>query len=1097
MNSLINAENFQNLYKQPPNQSRLIDKPIIKRVRRIGIATISILISTSAQLLFALPLKSQLIADVTDTPLKESKFNYTPEADSVHGKVTDSKGKPLAGVSISVKGTNIGTSTNGSGNYSITVTENGTLVFSYVGYTTKEVPFAGKSIIDVTLETETTSLEKVVVTGYSTQRKVDLTGAVSIVNPSAISDLPGSSTITALQGRIPGVFIEVDGRPNGGQNRLLIRGLNTLGNTNPLFIIDGVPTLNQQQFRNIEPSMIESIQVLKDATAASIYGARASNGVVIVTTKRGSSKMQVKLNSSYTRQVFTQKLPVLNTHQRGQVLWQASINDKTPVTAHQALYTYVSRIDANGVAVLESVNTVPWIGGNPNGLTPSANTDWQDEVFHNGSITNTDISISNGTENSTMLIGFNYLNNQGIIRHSQYRRYAARVNTSFDIIKNKLKIGENVQLSLDRDMPMPTDLGGSDMINLARFLQPILPVYRTDGKFAGPIGGGFSDRNNPLHMLTLYKDNFNRNYNIFGNVYAEITPIKNLLIRSNFGIDYIGGYNFARYPAFQEGFIGRSINYMQVEQNHRLNWTWSNTANYDVVFGKHIASILLGTEAIKNQYRTLIGYKEGFALEDINYYQLSAGTGNQTTSGNQIGNQLLSYFGKVNYNYADKYLLAMTLRRDGSSRFGTENEFGLFPSVSAGWRLNNESFFQNIVAISNLKIRAGWGRVGNQEIGDDSRFGQYMTNYGTNTGTRTTGTGYDINGANGGTLPSGYARVQLANPNLKWETTEEINTGVDFGLFQEKVYGSFDYFSRTTSNILIRPPYVATIGEGGSQWQNGATVENKGFEITAGYRDHVGDLTFSVGVNVGSFNNKVTKLPASVVRAYPGNTEKTILGHSPLELFGYVAQGIFQTQAEVDEAATQPGKRIGRIRYADLNGDRIINQLDQDWLGDQLPKGDYGINVQLYYKNFDVSLFGNGIYGRKINNSIRGSTDFIASGMNMGKRVLNAWTPQNTSSTIPMLTLVDANSELSRFSSYFAQNGDYFKLRTVQLGYTLSKTILQKIGMQQLRIYALAENSILLFRKKGKDAFTAMDPEDPGSLYPRPVNYSLGVNVTF
>ncbi|HZG23607.1 MAG TPA: SusC/RagA family TonB-linked outer membrane protein, partial [Chitinophagaceae bacterium] len=664
-------------------------------------------------------------------------------------------------------------------------------------------------------------------------------------------------------------------------------------------------------------------------------------------------------------------------------------------------------------------------------------------------------------------------------------------------IKNKLKIGENVQFSLDRDMPMPTDLGGSDMINLARFLQPILPVYRTDGRYAGPIGAGFSDRNNPVHMLNLYKDNFNRNFNVFGNAYAELRPIKNLLIRSNFGVDYIGGYNFARFPAFQEGFIGRTINFMQVDQTHRFNLTWSNTANYDLVFGKHSTSFLVGTEAIKNQYKTLSAYKEGFALEDLNYYQLSAGTGNQTNQGTETGNQLLSVFGKVNYNYADKYLLAVTLRRDGSSRFGTENKFGIFPSVSAGWRLNNEAFLRDVTFISNLKIRGGWGRVGNQEIGDDSRFGQYMTNYGTNTGTRTTGTGYDITGANGGTLPSGYARVQIANPNLRWETTEEVNTGIDFGLLGEKVFGSFDYFSRTTTNILIRPPYVATLGEGGSQWQNGATVENKGFEITAGYRDHIGELNFSVGVNVGSFRNKVTKLPASVVRAYPGNVEQTILGHSPLELFGYVADGLFQTQKEVDDAATQPGKGLGRIKFADLNGDKKIDPLDQTWLGDQLPKGDYGINIQLSYRNFDVALFGNGIVGRKVNNSIKGSTDFIATGMNMGTRVLKAWTPQNTSSTIPKLTLVDANGELSRFSSYFVESGDYFKLRNAQVGYTFSKTTIQRVGIQQLRVYLLAENTILLFRKKGKNAFTAMDPEDPGSLYPKPVNYSVGINLAF
>lgn len=1016
---------------------------------------------------------------------------------TVNGRVLNEKGQPLAGVTVSNKRNSTATSTNAGGNFSISVNESDTLVFTYVGYSLKEIAVQGKTSINIGMEPEALALEKVVVTGYTTQRKVDLTGAVSVVNPAAIADVPGTSTITALQGRVPGLYIEMDGRPNGGQNRLLIRGLNTLGNTNPLFIIDGVPTTNQAQFRSMDPSTIESIQVLKDATSASIYGARASNGVVVVTTKHGNSRLQVRVNTSYTRQFFTQKLPVLNTHERGAALWQASINDKTPVTAHQALYTYDWHTDANGIAILDKVTPTQWIGGNAGGLTPSANTDWQNEVFGNGSIANTDITLSHGTDRSSTLFGFSYVNSQGIIKYSQYRKYALRLNTSFDVIKNVVKIGENVQFFADRDMPMPTDLGGSDMINLARFLQPILPVYRTDGSFAGPIGGGFSDRNNPVHMLDMYKDNFNNTSNFFGNAYIDIHPLKNWTIRSNFGVDYIGGYNVGRFPAFQEGFIGRTINYMRVDQTHRFNWTWSNTSTYDLRFRKHIINFLVGMEAIKNNYKTLSGYKEGFALEDLNYYQLSAGTGNQTTLGTTTGNQLLSYFGKINYNFDDRYLLALTLRRDGSSRFGTDNLYGTFPSVSAGWRINNEAFMKDVSFISNLKIRGGWGRVGNQEIGDDSRLGEYMTNYGTNTGTRTTGTAYDISGAGGGTLPSGYARVQLANPNLRWETTEETNAGIDFGLMNDKIFGSFDYFSRRTYDILIKPPYVATIGEGGSQWQNGATVDNKGFEAVLGYRNTAGAFNYSVSANVASFHNTVTVLPASVVRAYPGNTEKTILGHSPLELFGYVAQGLFQTQAEVSAAATQPGKGIGRIRYADLNKDGVIDQLDQDWLGDQLPKAEYGITIQVSYKNFDLNLFGSGVYGRKVNNSIKNSLNFVAVGMNMGRNVLNAWTPQNTASTIPMLTLVDANSELSRFSSYSVEKGDYFKMRTASLGYNFSKGLIQRVKLQQFRVYILAENFMLIYKKKGNQAYTAMDPEDPGSVYPRPFNLTLGLNMTF
>ena len=1015
---------------------------------------------------------------------------------TIRGVVTNSStNEPMPGVNIVVKGTTNGTLTNADGSYSINAPNGSTLLLTFIGFKNKEVPISGNTTINVLLEEALTGLDEVIVTGYSTQRKIDLTGAVAVVRTDDIKNTSSSNVVTSLQGRIPGVFIEKDGRPNGGQRTFLIRGLNTLGNTSPLIIIDGIPTVNQGAFQDMDPELIESVQVLKDATSASIYGSRASNGVVIVTTKKGKDKLEVKFNSSYSMELFTDKLPVLNTIERGQVLWQASINDKTPVTAHQALYTYESHLD-NGVAVLDKVIPAPWIGGSESLLTPGSNTDWQNEVFKTGQVLNNDLSISYGNNNVNALFGMNYLDNQGTMKYMQFRKYGARLNTSFSFLDGKIKIGENLQISKTRDTPDRTDLGNSDMVNLARFEQPILPVYTTTGGWSGPIGAGFSDRNNPLHMLYIYRNNFQHTLKTFGNAYLEIKPINNLLFRSSFGIEYLEGYYSAMYPSFQTGFLGRTINYMTVDQNHRLNWTWSNVATYDATFGAHNINFLLGIEAIKNSYLTMAAYKEGFAIEDLNYYYLGAGTGASTNGGTGTGNQLLSYFAKVNYNYNDKYLVALTVRQDGSSRFGTENRYGIFPSVSVGWRLNKESFLSSLTFISNLKIRGGWGKVGNQEIGDESRFNIYATNYGTIVNRRTTGTAYDLNGAGTGNLPSGYAQIQQGNPNLRWESTTEINGGIDFGFMQEKFFGTFDYFSRKTSDILIQPPYVAFIGEGGGQWQNGATVDNKGFEATFGYRNKVGKLTYSIGINVGAFHDKVVKLPASVVRAYPGNVEKTIIGHSPREMFGYIVEGIFQDQAEVDGAATQPGKGIGRLHYKDLNGDGKIDPLDQDWLGNSLPKAEYGINAQLGYNGFDLSFFIQGIYGRKVNNSILGSTDFISNGMNMGRRVLEAWTPQNTGSTIPMLSLVNANNE-TRTSTYFIQSGDYIKLRNAVLGYTLPKELTSKVNIQQVRVFVLGENLVTVFKKKGKNAYTAMDPSLPGNPYPLPTGITFGLNLTF
>ncbi|HZY82405.1 MAG TPA: TonB-dependent receptor [Cyclobacteriaceae bacterium] len=1019
----------------------------------------------------------------------------------VSGKVSGTTGETIPGVNVLEKGTAHGTLTDADGVYTIAVQKGATLIFSYIGMNPQEVVVGDRLNIDITLQEAVTELDQVIVTGYATERKADVTGAVAVVKMNDVNNLPTANTITALQGRIPGVFIEADGRPNGGQRSILIRGLNTLGSTNPLFIIDGVPTNNQKPFQDMDPSLIESVQVLKDATAASIYGARASNGVVIVTTKKGKDKVQVNFNYGHTWDLFTSKLPVLDVYGRGQALWQGSINDGTDPIAHKAIYTYDWHRDANGVAVLDKVKPTQWVGGDPAGLTPGSNTDWQDEVFKTGSVNNTDLNISGGNENFSGVFGFNFTDNQGIQKYMQYQRYGLRVNTSYSFLKGKVKIGENLQVSKSRNTPEHEDHEGSGpiLVSNARFMQPILPVFKTDGTYSGPIGGGISDRNNPVHVLDMLKDQFDHVMTTFGNAYLEVRPVKNLTLRSSFGVEYSDEYSRYPFPTYSTGFLSRTLNYMDIYQNHRINWTWSNTANYEIQTGQHSFGILAGTEAIKNNYIKFQAHKEGFAVEDDNYYVLSAATGNMTNAGSSTGNQIQSLFSKVTYNYGDRYLVSATIRRDGSSRFGPNTRYGVFPSVSAGWRVSNEKFMENVKFISNLKIRGGWGKVGNQEIGDVSRFGMYYANYGGITIRRTTGTAYDLNGVNQGTMPSGFSQLQTANDDLKWETTREVNSGIDFEFLDGKIFGSFDYFNRHTSDILILPPFVAALGEGGGKWFNGASVKNKGFEFAAGTRGNIGSggLTYAVNINITSFHDKVTELPASVVRAYPGNVEKTILGHSTRELFGYVTDGLFQNQAEVDAHAVQPGKGIGRIKYKDLDGDGQITPLDQDWLGNTLPKAEYGINIQLGYKGFDFSLFTHGIYKRKIYNNMLSSLVFVSAGMNMGTQVLDAWTPQNTSSDIPMLSLVNRNNE-TRSSDFFVQSGDYFKIRQAEIGYSLSGPLASKLKIQRLRVYVLAQNFMSFYRKTGKGHFMGTDPALwGGNDYPMPTGISLGLNSTF
>jgi TonB-linked SusC/RagA family outer membrane protein len=468
----------------------------------------------------------------------------------------------------------------------------------------------------------------------------------------------------------------------------------------------------------------------------------------------------------------------------------------------------------------------------------------------------------------------------------------------------------------------------------------------------------------------------------------------------------------------------------------------------------------------------------------------------------------LSYFGKINYTFSDRYLASVTLRDDGSSRFGANNRYGLFPAASVGWRISNESFMKNIGWISDLKLRSGYGVTGNQEIGDQASLALYQTNYGTigqtgsnqNTGQfANNGTAYDLNGAGTGNLPSGYVLVQAANPNLKWESTKEFNEGIDFAFINNTIYGSFDYFTRKTTNILIQPPYTGALGEGHTQWVNGASKSNKGWELNLGYQNHAGKLTYNIQANLFAFHDKITYLPASVVGAYAGNVQQTILGHSAYSLFGYVAQGIYQNQQDVTGHATQPGAAVGRLMYKDLNGNGQIDALDQTWLGVQLPKLNYGLNVNLGYESWTFSFFLQGVQGGVVSNQHKANTDFLGlnPGVNIGERALSAWTAQNTKSDIPALSLVDNNNE-SRFSSYYVESGSYLKVRNVKLGYSVPAKVLgnQKI-VGGVNIYLMGENLVTFYKKHGANAFSGQDPENPGNNYPIPRKLTAGVNISF
>jgi len=1033
-----------------------------------------------------------------------ASLQYAHAQKQFTGTVTDAAtNKPLVGASVVLQGTTNGTSTTADGKFNLSIPVKAkAIVVSYVGYSPQTISVEGKSQINVSLS-ELKEIDEVVVVGYTSQRKQDLTGAIAVVDVAAVKNNTSGNTMQALQGRVAGLYIEKDGSPNGGTKRILIRGANTLGNNDPLYVIDGIPTTRPEIFQSLNPANIANVQVLKDASAESIYGARASNGVIIVTTKNGGNtngKVEFQFNNSTsTQSEKAERYNMLSSLDRGKALWRASVNDnQDPAAGYGEIYKFDWNNSFSN-PVLNGVSLQPYVGGDTK--TPAGNTDWQDVMYKTGIVTNNSLTASVGNKNSSLEVNFSHIKNSGMMMYTGYERTSGSINAVTRSFNDKVIYGVNFRMSNSDELLQTNDLGGSPTTGLAVSLAPTIPVYQTDGKtYAGELGAGYSDRNNPLHMQDIAKWNNANRLNTFGNVYLEIQPIKNLFFKSNFGADNSNYLSKVIAPTFEEGALNRTTNSLTYDQNHYLSTTFSNTLRYNYTFkNAHKFKFLLGTELIKSNLDFQTSKKEGYAIQTQDYFTLNAGTGNTSLSGGSTGNSLFSQFGRVDYSFSDKYLLAATVRRDGSSRFGTENQYGIFPAASIGWRIDKENFMKDNNFFSELKLRAGVGRVGNQQIGDVARFGLFGTRYGTTQAQliggfweqyMNIGTAYSLSGANTGSLPSGFVQTQAENIGLKWETTEEVNTGFDFSILNNKISGSFDYFSRNTTGILITPPVASALGEGQSKAVNGASKSNKGWEFIVSYNPQKkGDFNYNVTLNFAHFRDQITELPENVRPAYAGNLVSTIIGHSQFDIFGYKTNGLFQSQSEVDAAAKQIGAGPGRIRYVDINKDGVINDLDRTWIGTTLPSLEYGMRIDLNYKKLDLSIFGSGVSGRTGYDAYTSFNNIMRSRENVGPGILNAWSPQNTKSTTPAATLKDNNNE-GRTSDYFMVNSSYFKLRNVQIGYS----IIPKSVFSRLRIFAMAEN---LFWMKNKN-FLGPDPERI-DIYPIPVpkTFSIGINASF
>ena len=747
---------------------------------------------------------------------------------NVSGVIKDATGETVIGASVMVKGTKTGTVTDFDGRFHVECTPGATLVISYIGYQTQEVKAADG--MNVVLQEAANDLNEVVVTGYTTQRKADLTGAISVVSVDDIAKQNENNPIKALQGRVPGMNISADGSPSGTAT-VRIRGIGTLNNNDPLYIVDGIPT--KAGMHELNGNDIESIQVLKDAASASIYGSRAANGVIIITTKKGKEgKIKVDFDGSIAVSTYAHKMKVLNAKEYGQVMWQAYVNDGMDPNTNGLGYRYDWGYNAQGTPVLNGISMKKYL--DDAGTTPAADTDWFDETTRTGVIQQYNVSVSNGSDKGSSFFSLGYYKNLGIIKTSDFNRFSARMNTEYKLLKNKmLTVGEHFTLNRTSEVQAP----GGFLQNVLQF-NPSLPIYTEDGNYAGPVGG-YPDRYNPVAVLERNKDNRYTYWRMFGDAYLNLNPFKDFNIRTTFGLDYSQKQQrFFNYPV-TEGNVANNKNGVEAKQEHWTKWMWNAVATYNMELGKNRIDLMAGMELNRQDDIYFSGYKEGFSILNPDYMWPDAGTTNPQAYGGGSGYSLVSFFGKANYNYADKYMASFTIRRDGSSRFGKNNRYATFPSVSAGWRINQESFLKKASWIDDLKIRASWGQTGNQEIDNLARYTLYVSNYGVNeNGGQSYGTSYDIAGTNGGsTLASGFKRNQIGNDNIKWETTTQTDLGFDFAFFRNTLYGNFDWYFKKTKDILVNMPGIAVMGEGSSQWINAGEMENRGFEFNIGYRN--------------------------------------------------------------------------------------------------------------------------------------------------------------------------------------------------------------------------------------------------------------------
>lgn len=1027
--------------------------------------------------------KNEAVAQVLDRILSGTGINYELEgthiiltteaikdlhaqqqAKTVTGTVTDVSGEPIIGANIRIKGTTTGTITDIDGNFSIKAEPQSVIEVSYIGYLTQETVINNQKSIRFLLKEDTKTLDEVVVIGYGVQKKADLTGSVANINTEKLNTQSNANIGQALQGKIAGVDIVSQGGAPGSGTRIMVRGIGTLNNAFPLYIVDG---MYMNSIDHINPNDIASIDVLKDASSAAIYGSRAANGVIIVTTKEGSN---------------TEGKPIIDL----------SVNLGISTASK-----FLDMLDAKGWAEVTTIARQAI--GKPaldmaTDLANKPDNDWQDIMFRPALMQNYNLAVKGGGKYSTYYTGLGYFNQDGIVKGTNYQRY--NIQSKNDYKRGIFSAGTNLIISFSHDKPLHQELRGG---MIGTILQSVPTLEKYDDTREGGYGGTYGDVVNIPHPLAIIDDNimdrYNENVKIFANLYAQIELFKGLKYKLNLTPDF----SFERYKNYLNkydfGLATNSITQLTERQRRRRNILVENLLTFDRTFGEHKISALAGYTYQDSRFRHIQAYGEGLpqGLEEID-----AATTNRSNEGNSWRSVLTSILGRVFYSYQNKYLFTATIRRDGSSKFGKNNRYGYFPSFSLGWNVAEEKFMENVHWLDQLKLRGGYGVLGNQEI-DNYQYSSTIT------------TGINYPDGNGGLLQGAFPK-NFANPDIKWEETAMTNVGIDFMAFNNRLSLTADYYVKNTKDILLTVPIPISSGGANDPIRNAGKIRNNGFEFNLGWMDQPNpDISYGINL-IGSFNkNKVIAMGSESGSIKGGSTNQNITTSEtkagyPIGGYWLISTaGYFNSQEEVDAYAKdgkkiQPAAEPGDIKFVDANNDGVINDDDRVFQGSPFPDFTFALNGNMRYKNFDLSIGLQGVLGNKIYNATRQTLEDVTKGSNFLASCLDYWTPENKNASHPRLTWDDPNRNTRAESDRYLENGSYLRLRSVQLGYTFPQTWF-KGAIQHARVYINAENLFTITSYSGYSPDVNADNANyrgfDNFIYPTNRTFMLGLNVTF